>query len=114
MSTIAKSQQACASAATERYVDSDAASATTPLRTLTEEASGRSGTVRVTLRRDARGLFLEREEEPAHGPRVLLVASFVDLSTFAQWSENDPLRFDAPILHKRIRQDAETLWSEAA
>lgn len=113
MVTIAKSSAPRDSGESSTRVESGPQRPRSWVRSLREETSGSAGVVRVTLRRDENGLFVEREEQRPHGPLVQFAAAFADLSAFERWCDEDPLRFAAPVLHKKTRQDAENLWREA-
>jgi hypothetical protein len=65
---------------------------------------------KVRLGRNACGVLLELEERHANGPRVVVVAAFTQASSFEEWCKDDPLRFEAPVVHQQIRRDADALW----
>ena len=69
-----------------------------------------SGAVRVALQRQACGVLLELEECRLVGPRVVVVTSFTQASSFQDWCADDPLRFEEPIVHQQVRRHAEELW----
>jgi hypothetical protein len=76
-------------------------------------ATGRTmcrGHVSIAITRVAAGLLLQREEVPAQGPRTLVVAVFKDLASFARWCDDDPIRFDQPLLLHQLRRDGDELW----
>jgi hypothetical protein len=65
---------------------------------------------RITLGRNACGVLLELEERQSNGPRVVVVTAFTQVSSFEDWCTNDPLRFEAPVVHQQARRDADALW----
>lgn len=65
---------------------------------------------RVTLGRNACGVLLELEERRSNGPRVVVVTAFTQASSFEEWCLDDPLRFEAPIVHQQFRRDADAFW----
>lgn len=73
-------------------------------------AEGRDGVVRFVLRRVGRGLYVEREEAPRKGPHTSISVEFAEREGFGQWLNEDPCRFDSPLLHQRLRKDADELW----
>lgn len=73
-------------------------------------AEGRDGVVRFVLRRVAGGLYVEREELPRKGTRTSISVEFADRDGFERWWDDDPSRFDHPLLHQRVRRCAGELW----
>jgi hypothetical protein len=73
-------------------------------------AEGRHGVLRFVLRRVTGGLYVEREERPRKGTRTNISVQFADREGFKRWCDEDPSRFDTPLLHQRMRRDAEELW----
>lgn len=73
-------------------------------------AEGGCGVLRFVLRRVAGGLYVEREEFPRRGTRTSISVEFADRQDFERWCNDDPSRFDNPLLHQRVRRDAEELW----
>ena len=73
-------------------------------------AERRDGVLRFVLRRVAGGLYVEREELPRKGTRTSVSVEFADREGFVRWCEDDPCRFDSPLLHQRIQRDADELW----
>jgi hypothetical protein len=65
---------------------------------------------RVTLDRNACGVLLKLEERQPNGSRVMIVTAFTQASSLEEWCMDDPLRFEAPIVHQRVRRDADALW----
>ena len=58
----------------------------------------------------AGGLYVEREETPRRGIRTQLAMCFADRVSFEHWCNDDVARFEHPVLHQRLRRDAEALW----
>jgi len=85
--------------ATNRAASADA-------RTLS--ADGRRGEVRFFLQRVAGGLYVEREEIPRRGLRTQQSVQFAE--HFERWCDNDPIRFEHPLLHVNLKRDADELW----
>ena len=83
---------------------------TTPNNTRTLSAEGRRGEVRFFLQRVAGGLYVEREEIPRRGLRTQQSVEFPDAERFKQWCDNDPIRFEHPLLHINLQRDADDLW----
>ena len=82
--------------------------ATKSARTLSAE--GRRGEVRFFLKRVAGGLYVEREEIPRRGLRTQQSVQFADAEHFKRWCDNDPVRFEHPLLHVNLQRDADELW----
>lgn len=76
----------------------------------TLSAEGRRGEVRFFLQRVAGGLYVEREEIPRRGLRTQQSVQFADVEHFKRWCENDPIRFEHPLLHVSLKRDADELW----
>jgi len=79
-------------------------------RARTVSAEGRDGALRFVLRRVAGGLYVEREEHPRKGTRTIVSVEFADRGEFERWCDDDPCRFQSPLLHQRLRRDADQLW----
>lgn len=79
-------------------------------RVRTASAEGRDGVLRFVLRRVAGGLYVEREEHPRKGTRTSISIEFADRAEFERWCDDDPCRFQSPLLHQRVRRDADELW----
>jgi len=82
----------------------------TPNNARTLSAEGRRGEVRFFLQRVAGGLYVEREEIPRRGLRTEQSVEFQDAEHFKRWCDNDPIRFDYPLLHINLQRDADDLW----
>lgn len=73
-------------------------------------AEGLKGEVRFFLQRVAGGLYVEREEFPRRGLRTQQSVQFADAEHFRRWCDNDPVRFEHPLLHVNLKRDADDLW----
>lgn len=73
-------------------------------------AEGRDGVLRFVLRRVAGGLYVEREEHPRKGTHTSISIEFADRGEFERWHSDDTCRFQSPLLHRRVRRDADELW----
>jgi hypothetical protein len=73
-------------------------------------ADGRRGEVRFFLQRVAGGLYVEREDIPRRGLRTQQSVQFADAEHFRRWCDNDPIRFEHPLLHVNLKRDADDLW----
>jgi hypothetical protein len=40
----------------------------------------------------------------------MVVTAFTQASCLEEWCMDDPLRFEAPIVHQHVRRDADALW----
>ena len=76
----------------------------------TVSATGRRGEIRFFLQRVAGGLYVEREEIPRRGLRTQQSVQFTDAEHFKRWCDNDPIRFEHPLLHVNLKRDADELW----
>lgn len=59
----------------------------------------------VTPRSD--GLFIERTQRRPLGIHLAQSLVFEDLAAFVRWCEADPIRFDHPVLHSRLRRQGD-------
>lgn len=84
--------------------------APTGARTLS--AQGREGEIRFFLQRVSGGLYVEREEIPRRGLRTQQSIEFDNAEHFRRWCDNDPIRFEHPLLHVKLKRDADDLWSD--
>ena len=73
-------------------------------------AKGRLGEVHFLLQRVAGGLYVEREEIPRHGLRTVQSVHFVEPAAFNRWCDGDPVRFEHPLLHVKLKRDGDDLW----
>ena len=87
-----------------------AADSGAPIGSRTLSAEGRRGEVRFFLQRVAGGLYVEREENPQRGLRTQQSVQFADAEHFKRWCDNDPIRFEHPLLHVSLKRDADELW----
>ena len=74
------------------------------------QAQGREGDIRFYLERVAGGLYVEREEIPRRGLQTSQSAHFNDADSFRRWCDDDPVRFEHPVLHVQLKRDADDLW----
>ena len=68
------------------------------------------GFVQFFLQRVAGGLYVEREDIPGQGLRVMQLVQFADADSFDQWCDDDPLRFEHPLLHVQLKREGDALW----
>ena len=80
----------------------------------TLSAQGRRGLVRFVLQRVTGGLYVERDEIPTRGLRVIQSIAFSNADAFDRWCDDDPVRFDHPLLHTQLKRDAAALWRSLA
>lgn len=73
-------------------------------------AQGPQGSVQFFLQRVQGGLYVEREEVPRRGIRVCQSLHFDERGKFERWREDDPIRFEQPLLYLQLQRDAEALW----
>lgn len=99
---------------TRRVVPKDttgtAGNGTASISARTLSAEGRRAEVRFFLQRVAGGLYVEREEIPRCGLRTQQSVQFADAEHFKQWCDNDPVRFEHPLLYLSLKRDADELW----
>lgn len=72
--------------------------------------STRDGAVAFVLRRAGTALYLERTQRRPLGTHLIQSMVFSDHTEFTRWSEAEPLRFDEPILHQRLRRHGEEFF----
>lgn len=85
-------------------------SSTSEQGTLCLVAHSAGSALRLFLQRVAGGLYVEREEIPRHGTRICQSLHFSDRAGFEQWCDDDPARFEHPLLHARLKRDGDALW----
>ena len=73
-------------------------------------ARGPQGELQFFLQRFNGGLYVEREEIPHHGTRTCQSLHFSDRAGFERWCDDDPARFEHPLLHARLKRDGDDLW----
>lgn len=66
------------------------------------------------LHRRAGALVLELQERSVDGCSVAIVTAFTDLSAFNDWCDDDPLRFEYPVVHQQVRRQGHALWGGSA
>lgn len=74
-------------------------------------ASGHDRDVRFLLQRIEGGLYVEREDVPRRGLHTLQSLRFSTIDAFRRWCDDDPLRFDQPLLHHSLVREAGSLWA---
>jgi hypothetical protein len=74
------------------------------------DAQGREGAVHFFLQRVVGGLYVEREEIPRRGARICQSLQFADRGSFERWCDDDPARFEHPLLHRQLKRDGDALW----
>jgi hypothetical protein len=67
-------------------------------------------TVQVELRPVIDGLYVERTQQRHDGPHIVLSMLFATAAEFLGWCDQEPLRFEDPALHLRLRQRGEELF----
>jgi hypothetical protein len=73
-------------------------------------AEGSRGRLRFVLQRVVGGLYVEREDVPKRGMRTCISLEFGSRTEFLRWYDEDASRFEHPLLHQRVRRDADELW----
>lgn len=73
-------------------------------------ARGHCGLVQFNLQRVTGGIYVEREDIPARGPHVTQSVTFTAVCDFERWCNEDPIRFEYPLLHARLRREGCELW----
>ena len=73
-------------------------------------ARGRTGLVQFHLQRTAGGLYVECEDIPSRGLRIVQSLAFSDPGSFGQWCDADPIRFEHPLLHAQLKRAGGELW----
>jgi hypothetical protein len=68
--------------------------------------------VHFFLQRVNGGLYVEREEVRRHGIRTCLCLLIRNRSDFERWWNSDPVRFEYPLLHARVKRDGNELWRD--
>jgi len=94
-----------------------AATTTSGLETRTDvsdrrelSAQDRRGLIRFTLQLDTGGVYVEREDHPTRGLRTIQSIAFPDVQAFEQWCDDDPVRFEHPLLHAQLKREGGELW----
>lgn len=73
-------------------------------------ALGSEGAVHFFLQRVVGGMYVEREEIPRRGARICQSLQFADRSSFERWCDDDPIRFEHPLLHRQLKRESDALW----
>ena len=69
------------------------------------------GALAVTMVRHSRGLYVERSQASAGGPRLVQFMRFGDEESFEQWCEFDSLRFSHPKFAMDLRRTGHELFA---
>lgn len=70
--------------------------------------------VRFVLHTSAGGLLVERSQSGDVGLRLTQYMVFADSATFDHWCENEPLRFDEPLLHGQLLRHGHDLLESSS
>lgn len=70
-----------------------------------------SGTVAFAIAQTPTGLFIEKRCCPPTGPRTSHAMRFEDRSTFDQWCDIEPTRFDDPLLCDLLRRRGHEIFA---
>jgi hypothetical protein len=86
-----------------------------PARTVPDQprsltARGDRGEVRFLIERVEGGLYVEREEIPRRGMRTVQSVAFTDARSFVRWCDDDPVRFEHPLLHVGLKRAGIDCW----
>jgi len=65
--------------------------------------------MRFFLQRVAGGLYVEREDIPRLGPQTQQSVQFMAADGFREWCDNDPVRFEHPLLHIDLKRQGDEL-----
>lgn len=60
----------------------------------------------------ATGLIMERRHCPSIGTRTSLMMAFESAAEFDRWCDNDPIRFDDPLLGDQLRRKGHEFFGE--
>ena len=61
------------------------------------------GAVSFVVTGTIRGLYIERTQRRPLGAQLVQAIVFGEMSAFRRWCDADPIRFDYPVLHGRLR-----------
>ena len=67
------------------------------------------GGVAFVLKPSNAGLYVERTQRRPLDAHIVQSMVFENVETFFRWCEADPVRFDHPVLYKRLRRDGDDL-----
>lgn len=70
-----------------------------------------SGTVAFAIAQTSTGLIIEKRTCPQTGPRTSHAMLFKDRSTFDQWCDIEPTRFDDPLLCDLLRRRGHDIFA---
>jgi hypothetical protein len=65
------------------------------------------GAIAFTMRRSPLGLVVERTQRQTLGAQLVQAMLFEDLEAFARWHDQEPVRFDDPVLYDRLRRQGD-------
>jgi hypothetical protein len=66
--------------------------------------------LRLSLQRNSGGMYVERDQLPLRGIRVLQSPQFADAASFERWCDDDPVRFRLPLLHLAVKRSGAEFW----
>jgi hypothetical protein len=75
---------------------------------------GPHGELRFRLQYHQGGLYVEREEIPCRGLHWVQCMRFCDVEQFERWCDDDPARFEHPLMHQALKREAQALWQLGA
>ena len=67
------------------------------------------GSLVFTLSRSPSGLYVERVRILGKGTRVVQSALLADVTSLQRWCDNDPLRFEFPLVFAMLKRDGSNL-----
>lgn len=83
--------------------------AATPDPSAVEEAglASEDGAVSFVVTGTTGGLYVERTQRRPLGAQLVQAMVFADVAAFKRWCDADPIRFDYPVLHDRLRRQGD-------
>jgi hypothetical protein len=66
--------------------------------------------LRFVLQRNSGGMYVERDQLPLRGIRVLQSLQFADAESFYRWCDDDPVRFRLPLLYLAVKRSGAEFW----
>lgn len=96
---------------TKRATAATGACSTAGTRTL--RAKSRHSEVTFFLQRVEGGLYVERERASSSGAPTVQSVRFADHAQLERWCDEDPERFEHPMLFLELRRVADELWQSA-
>lgn len=70
------------------------------------------GSLTYRLMASRKGLVVERIRHRKKTGRVAVSALFADEQSFGRWCDADPVRFEHPLVHFRLRKEGQELLDE--